>query len=528
MGDDFVWTPGDTTPLGTYIVRVTATQVGAPNNSTSHLVRIVLSANRAPVFDPISDQVVQAGSELVVDANAVDPDGDRIIYSMWFGTAAAPIPPPAGASIDSLTGVFRWTPSTGDVGTHEVTISAQDLPLSGLAATSFETFQVNVVLEGAAAEIAISEAVEVADDVTISGPLTIFVAEPVGVSDTVDVGGPLVISIAEQITVDDEINVRGPVTISVIEGIEVADAVNVLPSVMIHVGEQVDVTDAVDVKPPLLISVSEGVDVSDGVTVTGPVTILVLEAVDVSDGVAVSVPTADDGDGIDSAIDGTLVDGAFISEADAFSNDFTDVHLGGTTPGSIVDRGGLGVLIQDAPDPLDGVRVITSAGDGTTDISFCPANALLSFEPLTIATITCGSVTIAVESGQVTMALDNGELVVPAGAIVTVTPDGSKTDVANHAESTSVALLTIDGIAVPVAPGEAVSLAFGCLGDVNGDGAITLIDLARVFGALFTHPGQRRWNPAADLNRDARVDLTDVAIVARSLLDRSCHPARGR
>jgi len=44
--------------------------------------------------------------------------------------------------------------------------------------------------------------------------------------------------------------------------------------------------------------------------------------------------------------------------------------------------------------------------------------------------------------------------------------------------------------------------------------------------ALFTHKGQRHWNPIADVNNDGRVDLRDLFMVVRSLLRPECHEMR--
>jgi hypothetical protein len=40
--------------------------------------------------------------------------------------------------------------------------------------------------------------------------------------------------------------------------------------------------------------------------------------------------------------------------------------------------------------------------------------------------------------------------------------------------------------------------------------------------ALFSEPGEKRWNPVADLNNDERVSLPDLFMVISSLHDRDC------
>jgi len=51
-------------------------------------------------------------------------------------------------------------------------------------------------------------------------------------------------------------------------------------------------------------------------------------------------------------------------------------------------------------------------------------------------------------------------------------------------------------------------------GDVNGDGVVNIIDLARVARAYKARVGQPRYDPAADLNNDGIVDIWDLYIVA--------------
>ncbi|WP_314591859.1 discoidin domain-containing protein [Paenibacillus terrigena] len=54
--------------------------------------------------------------------------------------------------------------------------------------------------------------------------------------------------------------------------------------------------------------------------------------------------------------------------------------------------------------------------------------------------------------------------------------------------------------------------------DVNGDGQITIGDLAIVAAAYSTQQGQAGWNIKADVNKDGAVDIEDLAIVAKAIL----------
>jgi len=50
--------------------------------------------------------------------------------------------------------------------------------------------------------------------------------------------------------------------------------------------------------------------------------------------------------------------------------------------------------------------------------------------------------------------------------------------------------------------------------DLNKDGKIDIIDVAIVAYSLGSYPGHDRWNPDADLNGDGTVDIRDVVLVA--------------
>jgi parallel beta-helix repeat protein len=54
------------------------------------------------------------------------------------------------------------------------------------------------------------------------------------------------------------------------------------------------------------------------------------------------------------------------------------------------------------------------------------------------------------------------------------------------------------------------------VGDVNGDGRVDMKDIAIVARSFGSTPGSPNWNPAADLNGDGKVNMKDIAIVARS------------
>lgn len=80
--------------------------------------------NTAPVLDPIGNKSADAFVELAFDVTANDGEGDAID----FGVLGLPV----GATFDTGSGHFSWTPGPADAGAHNVTFSASD----GLASDS--------------------------------------------------------------------------------------------------------------------------------------------------------------------------------------------------------------------------------------------------------------------------------------------------------------------------------------------------------------------------------------------------------
>jgi len=91
--------------------------------------------NDPPVLEPIGNKSVTEGNLLEFDISAIDPDGDNLTY------LAAP-PLPAGASLNSATGQFTWTPDYHQAGTYDVGFSASDGSLSDSGAISIEVSDV--------------------------------------------------------------------------------------------------------------------------------------------------------------------------------------------------------------------------------------------------------------------------------------------------------------------------------------------------------------------------------------------------
>ena len=74
--------------------------------------------NQSPTITstPITTAIVAAA--YAYNVNATDPDGDTLTYSLTTN--------PTGMTIDSTTGVISWTPTSTQIGDHDLTVEVSD------------------------------------------------------------------------------------------------------------------------------------------------------------------------------------------------------------------------------------------------------------------------------------------------------------------------------------------------------------------------------------------------------------------
>lgn len=101
----FSWTPA-IGEAGEY--RDVRFQVSDGVNTTRENIWIFVSANGAPVFDPLEDKYVKAGQLLQFAVSAYDPEGNNLTYRV--------LNLPSGATFNNR--VFSWTPSAAQIGTY--------------------------------------------------------------------------------------------------------------------------------------------------------------------------------------------------------------------------------------------------------------------------------------------------------------------------------------------------------------------------------------------------------------------------
>lgn len=126
----------------TYFFYATAYDVdqihGDPTAKITYTTPVSSPNNTPPALDAIPNQTVDEGATLQLTLNAVDSDSPAQTVRYSLGTNAPP-----GASVNTTSGVFTWTPTSAQAGTtFQITAIATD---SGSPAMSDSyTFSVNV------------------------------------------------------------------------------------------------------------------------------------------------------------------------------------------------------------------------------------------------------------------------------------------------------------------------------------------------------------------------------------------------
>lgn len=112
-GHSFSWTPGYD-QAGSHEITFVVSDGLAQNSET--ITVSVANVNRPPALTGISDRSVDENSMLAFTISASDPDGGSLTYS------ASPMP--AGANFSGQS--FTWTPTSDQVGVHQITFIASD------------------------------------------------------------------------------------------------------------------------------------------------------------------------------------------------------------------------------------------------------------------------------------------------------------------------------------------------------------------------------------------------------------------
>lgn len=120
----FTWTPTEAqggNPNSTFTFTVKVTDDGTPALSDEETIIVTVNeVNVAPVLGAISNQNGYWGNAFGFTASATDADIPANTLTFSLDSA------PAGASIDSNTGAFSWTPTMLQIGMHTFTVRVTD------------------------------------------------------------------------------------------------------------------------------------------------------------------------------------------------------------------------------------------------------------------------------------------------------------------------------------------------------------------------------------------------------------------
>jgi hypothetical protein len=121
-----------TDTVGTFEIIAIGTDSISTDSNT--LTLTVLAPNNAPVLNAVGDRTTNEGVSLTFTISATDADSSDVLTYTASGL-------PTGASFDSSTRTFSWTPSTNQVGSHSITFGVSD----GRSGTDSETITITVV-----------------------------------------------------------------------------------------------------------------------------------------------------------------------------------------------------------------------------------------------------------------------------------------------------------------------------------------------------------------------------------------------
>ena len=135
------WTPSEAQGAGDFPVTVRVTDNGSPNLSATQSFNVrVNEINVAPKLAAIGNKTVDEETALTFTAGATDSDlpANSLTYSL--------VNAPAGATINSSTGAFSWTPTEAQgANTYNVTFRVADNGAPSLSAEETVTITVREV-----------------------------------------------------------------------------------------------------------------------------------------------------------------------------------------------------------------------------------------------------------------------------------------------------------------------------------------------------------------------------------------------
>jgi hypothetical protein len=132
-GGDFVMDPANLSRIGTegaYNFKgvIDDVMLFGRTLTAPQVLALYQSGDQPPVFTPVGIQAVGSGQSLNFTLSATDPDNTNLTYS---ATSL-----PSGASLNTATGAFSWTPSVTQTGTYDITFTVSDGVLTDSGSTT--------------------------------------------------------------------------------------------------------------------------------------------------------------------------------------------------------------------------------------------------------------------------------------------------------------------------------------------------------------------------------------------------------
>ena len=142
-----------------------------------------------------------------------------------------------------------------------------------------------------------------------------------------------------------------------------------------------------------------------------------------------------------------------------FSNDFSDIGIGGTSHGVIVTRGDQILTISDDLNP-DGARILADISGGLlpASVDTCGGISVIVFTPNDQVVITCSSVTIDVINGPVEVTFFSSEGTEGTTSISSgnsITFDQDKFSFTAPATNSQTIIVDVEGTPLTINPGDA-------------------------------------------------------------------------
>ena len=171
---------------------------------------------------------------------------------------------------------------------------------------------------------------------------------------------------------------------------------------------------------------------------------------------------------ISNDFDGDAIDNLLDTERDIPSNDYNDISFGGTTSGTIINRGDQFLTISDNQNPA-GIEIFASPNSGATTSatnSVCSGIATIVQDVGDGVDVTCGSATIEVNSGSADITFigsggTHATTTVLVGNSITFNQDTFSFSVPST--NTQDIIIDIDGTMVTLQSGSASTQSFGFL-----------------------------------------------------------------